>query len=92
MPERQHRGVARAALGRERRARQTGHDAGGGMHLRGLDAGTEGSRNQVATAGRKRGEIRADVADDDAVWQAVRTVLDAIELRARADERAASGT
>jgi chromosome segregation ATPase len=56
---------------------------------------------------RKKGEVKADVADDDAmvaegaavdaldyaswtVWQAELTVLDAIDARARADERAAS--
>jgi hypothetical protein len=56
---------------------------------------------------RKRGEVKADVADDDAmyaegaavdaldyaswtVWQAELTVLDAIDARARADERAAA--
>ena len=56
---------------------------------------------------RKRGEIRADVADDDAsaaeaaavdaldyaqftVRQAELSVLDAIDARARADERAAA--
>jgi hypothetical protein len=55
---------------------------------------------------RKRGEVSADIADDDAtaavdaavdaldyaawtVWQAELTVLDAIDARARADERAA---
>jgi hypothetical protein len=56
---------------------------------------------------RKRGEVRADVADDDAIsaegaavdaldfaaWavrQAELSVLDAIDARARADERAAA--
>ena len=56
---------------------------------------------------RKRGEVKADVADDDAMYaegaavdaldyaswtvrQAELTVLDAIDARARADERAAS--
>ena len=90
-------------------AGQTAHQSQNQWHAMKADVAAK-MRDLHDRTERKRGEVKADIADDDAtvaegnaqdaldyaswmVWQAELTVLDAIDARARADERAAaSGT
>jgi hypothetical protein len=69
-PERQHRRVARAALGRERRARQTGQNASGSIHRRGSTRAPKAraTRSEPPLFGRSRYTSTSSTLSKDSGW------------------------